>query len=461
MGAGCDRSTGQQSLTILPPVNGELIDPIGQVTGCAGELLADYRGFSVALYDPDPQDPTGASIHSLSSLTTTELPDDSDNTIPQGVVPNIENSNPFYLTNSDRGQYSFLFDSERGQVDTGRTYILLVDPPEDSIYSQRRVKLVLGDHNNDRVRYTATSLDGRPISAVDGQNTITGEIVLVRDAERVGLSLAVLDLATNICEAQEIEITKSGDHAAAAPGDTVIYRLAIRNLTQTDLTNLNIRDVLPARFKFEDKAVKGEIEGQAVAIVAQPDGRTINFTTDALLPSGKTLILVYAAQLTPDAVRGEGENSAIVNGQRIDNNFTVKDGPAIHRIRVEPGILSDSGTIIGRVFIDQNFDGKQQTGEAGIPNAVIFLEDGNRIITDPNGLFSVTNVLPGYHTGILDLTSIPGYTLAPNILFKERNSKSRLVHLEPSGMVRMNFGVMSNTEVQKETSTTPKEEFEQ
>jgi hypothetical protein len=93
------------------------------------------------------------------------------------------------------------------------------------------------------------------------------------------------------------------------------------------------------------------------------------------------------------------------------------------------------------VFVDKNFDGEQQPGEAGIPNAVIFLDDGNRITTDANGLFSVANVISGYRTGVLDLTSLPGYTLAPNLYFKERNSPSRLVHLQPGGLGRMNFAV--------------------
>ncbi len=91
--------------------------------------------------------------------------------------------------------------------------------------------------------------------------------------------------------------------------------------------------------------------------------------------------------------------------------------------------------------MDKNFDGEQQSNEPGIPNAVIYLEDGSRITTDPNGLFSLANVLPGYHTGVLDLSSLPGYTLAPNRKFIERNSQSRLVRIEPGGLVRMNFAV--------------------
>jgi hypothetical protein len=110
-------------------------------------------------------------------------------------------------------------------------------------------------------------------------------------------------------------------------------------------------------------------------------------------------------------------------------------------VKVRSGILSDCGTLIGRVFEDKNFDGEQQTGEPGIANAVVILDDGNRITTDVNGLFSVANVIAGSRTGVLDLSSVPGYDFAANRKFRERNSQSRLVRLEPGGLVRMNFAV--------------------
>jgi hypothetical protein len=187
--------------------------------------------------------------------------------------------------------------------------------------------------------------------------------------------------------------------------------------------------------------VRGEILGQPVTVNTLSDNRTITFAAETSIPSGQVLNIAYAAQLTPDALRGSGENLAIVNAQRADNRLAVKDGPAVHRLRIRPGIIADCGTLIGRVFVDKNFDGEQQPGEPGVPNAVIFMEDGNRVTTDANGLFSVANVLPGNHTGTLDLSSIPGYTIAPNLYFSERNSRSRLVRLEPGGMARMNFAV--------------------
>ena len=438
----CGRSV-VQSLNILPPVIDilELVDPLGRLTGCSGGVLSEYDGFSVGIYNPDPSDPTGSTIASLTTLTRTEVPDDPNNNIPKGIEPNIENSNPFFLVNSDDGKYAFLFDDGLGQLDFGETYILLVQTPENSIYDERRVKLVIGEREGNTVEYTATSLDGQPISAVDGETTITGQFVLVEDAERVSLDLAVLNVSSSICDVREIEITKSGDRSTAEPGDIVLYRLAIRNVASSSLTNLQITDTLPSGFKLEPDSVTAAIDEVEVPVNLTQSDRTVNITSDITLASGEVINLVYATQVTPNALRGSGENSAIVNAQRIDNGLGVQDGPAIHTLRLDPGIIEDAGTLIGRVFVDKNFDGEQQSGEPGIPNAVIYLEDGNRIITDPDGLFSVTNVLPGVHTGILDLTSIPEYRLAPNVRFIERNSTSRLIKLEPGGMARMNFGV--------------------
>ncbi|WP_372726729.1 hypothetical protein [Nostoc sp. TCL26-01] len=418
-----------------------LVDPLGRILGCAGALLPDYTGFSVGVYEPNPNDPTGTELGGLVSLTRTELPDIPNNNIPGGKSPNTENSNPYFITNNPAGVYNFLLDPNRGQTNPGKIYIFVVNPPANSVYQQRRIKIeILNSTDNNLVRYLATSLDGQPIST-KGETRIEGTVVLVPNAEVVGLDLLAFEFTTNMCQANQVQIVKTGDRAAAEPGDTVIYRLSVKNLSDVALNNVVITDNLPLGFNLIPKSVRGEINGQAVAITPANNGNTITFPTGVNLPVGQVLTLVYAAQLTPDSLRGTGRNSAIVNAERSDNRFSTKDGPATHQLRIGQGIVSDCGTIIGRVFIDKNFDGEQQTGEPGIPNAVIFLEDGNRITTDPKGLFSLANVLPGSHAGVLDLTSVPGYKLAPNKKFRERNSQSRLVRLEPGGLVRMNFAV--------------------
>ena len=421
-----------------------LLDPLGRILGCAGTILPDYTGFSVGVYEPNSSDPTGTELGSLVALTRTELPDIPNNNVPGGKSPNTENSNPYFVTNNPAGVYNFLLDPNKGQTAPGRTYIFVVNPPPNSIYKQRRIKIEIlastGTQGNGVVRYVASSLDGQPIN-ITGETNVEQTVVLVPNAEVNGLDLLAFEFTTNMCQANQLQIIKTGDRATAEPGDTVIYRLSVKNLADAGLNNIFVTDDLPLGFQFLPKSVRGELDGQLVTIASERNGNTVTFRTDVTIPPEKVLNIAYAAQLTADALRGTGRNTAIVNAQRADNRFSTKDGPATHQLKIRPGIVSDCGTIIGRVFVDKNFDGEQQRGEPGVPNAVIFLEDGNRITTDPNGLFSLANALPGYHTGVLDLSSVASYTLAHNEKFRERNSQSRLVHLEPGGLVRMNFAI--------------------
>jgi uncharacterized repeat protein (TIGR01451 family) len=419
-----------------------LTDPLGRILGCGGEVLPDYTGFSVAIYEPNENDPTGTELGKLVPLTRTEYPYIPNNNIPGGKEPNVENSNPYFLTNKEpRGTYNFLLDKNKGQLDPGKTYIFVTNPPSNSIYQQRRIKIqILDSVDNNITQYLATSLDGQPIRTT-GDIKVESTVVLVPNAETTGLDLFAFEFTSNLCQPHQVQILKSGDRASAEPGDTVIYRLSVKNLSDVGLDHVVVADNLPLGFNFLPKSVQAEIDGKRISLNTTVNKSIVTFQTDSALVTGKVLNIAYATQLTSDAIRGSGLNSAIVNAQRTDNHFATKDGPATYQLQIRPGIVADCGTIIGRVFVDKNFDGEQQPGEPGIPNAVIYLENGNRITTDANGLFSVANEPPGNHTGVLDLSSIPGYTLAPNRKFKERNSQSRLVRLEPGGLVRMNFAV--------------------
>ena len=230
-----------------------------------------------------------------------------------------------------------------------------------------------------------------------------------------------------------LEIIKTADRAAAEPGDTVLYRLLVRNTGGVSADSLTVTDQLPLGLQFVTGSAR-----IAPDTAEPPDisisGNQITFQFGSLGPNSELSIL-YAVVLTPDAIRGSGLNTA----QASSPGFVPVN--ATFQLTIRPGILADCGTIVGRVFVDKNFDGEQQPGEPGVPNAVIFMDDGNRIITDPNGLFSVINVVSGNRVGTLDLFSLPGYTLAPNIYRLENNSQSRLVRLAPGGLARMNFAV--------------------
>ena len=195
-----------------------LVDPLGQITGCNGELLSDYSGFSVGVYEVAA---TGFDLAGLTPLTQTEVPDIVGNGIPPGASPNRQNSNPYFIQAD--GRYNFLLDESRGQLAVGRAYIIVINTPPNSNYAQRRIKLVITGRSGNTASYTATSLDGKALDSTDGQTSVNGTLN-IQDAEKTGLSIAVINVSASTCDAQEIQITKSGDRATAQPGDTVIYR---------------------------------------------------------------------------------------------------------------------------------------------------------------------------------------------------------------------------------------------
>ncbi|MBF2063680.1 MAG: DUF11 domain-containing protein [Calothrix sp. C42_A2020_038] len=417
----------------------ELVDPFGQIRGCGGEILPDYTGFGVSLYEAGTDD----TLRALVPLTQT-----GPGTNFTGLPPNIQNNNPYFLANDQpKGSFNFLLNRTNGQLDIGRRYILVINPPTGARqYSQRQIRIVITARNDiaKTVSYTATALDGKGISQ-DGDPSSFSTTVPIQDAATTGLILSTISLLDRpICVgvAQPLQIIKTADRAAAEPGDTVIYRLLVKNLNTVSAKQVSISDVLPVGFGYVNKSARAELNGRLLSVDAVTNGYNVIFNLSESIPPESSVTVAYAVKLTSDALRGSGENVASVSARRDDNNALLRDGPSRYRLRIRSGIISDCGTLIGRVFYDKNLDGEQQAGEPGIPNAVVILDDGNRITTDVNGLFSVANVISGSRTGVLDLTSVPGYDIARNRKFKERRSQSRLVRLEPGGLARMNFGVV-------------------
>ncbi len=427
-----------------------LIDPRGKVKGCGGAPLPDYTGFTIGLFDPDPSDPTGTGTRGLVQLTPTSLTPGGGTRLPLGAPPNGQNVNPFPLSTADQGAYSFLLDPTKGQLDVGRAYILVLTPPTGSGYTQRRVRVVVAGNSGGIITYTATAVDGQPLNPPDPSTSVTRTAAFQYNPDN-GLALAALNINISDCQAQEVQISKMGDRLFAQPGDTVVYRVTVHNPTNATLQAIQVTDTLPVGFDLVANSVRAQFQGKPVKMTVQRNGRTSIFSADEsfTLPKEQAFDIAYAAVLTPEALHGDGLNQAsvmgrvtvFVNGQSLVR--IVTDGPAVFGVKVRQGILTDTGTIIGRVFVDRNFDGEQQGDEPGVPNAVVVLDDSTRVVTDANGMFSVSTVPSGYHTAVLDFRSLLGYRMAPNRRFIERNSPSRLAHLEPGGLVRMNFGVVA------------------
>jgi uncharacterized repeat protein (TIGR01451 family) len=281
---------------------------------------------------------------------------------------------------------------------------------------------------------------------IDLSNTASGNFRLKVESPPTPSSSNTTIVPALILAPPQLEIIKSGDRVAAEPGDTIIYRLVIRNTAVTPANNIVIQDTLPLGFRYVPQTTTASLALNNVpAAIALPEptisGRVLQFEVNQSLAQNQVLTITYGVLLTQDARRGNGRNLARAAGIDPQRQTLVQSNTASYQLQLRPGILADCGTILGRVFVDKNFDGEAQPGEPGVPNAVIYMDDGNRITTDANGLFSLLYVLPGNRVGTLDLTSLAGYTIAPNLYRKEGNSPSRMVPIAPGTTKRMNFAV--------------------
>lgn len=405
------------------------------VTACGGGPLADFTGWNVGLYRAD----AAGNPTSLLPLTRTQLPVLANVALPGGVAPNNNNLNPFVLSNGNAGLWEFLLDANAGQTASGTTFVLTVVPPNGSPLPRRFIKIVLGATLNSTVAYTATALDHAALNATAASPTQTGTLPIAQTSNNG--SFAVFQLLVNECPVGALGISKTANVVTAQVGDTVLYTITVNNLTQVPALNTVVTDVLPLGFSLVANSTRAAIAGTVVPLTSSVANGRISFATTAPIPAAGTLTIAYATVITPAALHGSAENIAVVDATVAQ--APAHGGPASYALRLDAGLLSDCGTIIGRVYVDEQLDGIQREGQPGVADAVVLFDDGVRVKTDAKGLYHYPGCAhPGWRSAVLDLTSVPGFTLAPNLYIADHNGQSQSAHLEPSGLVKINFAVV-------------------
>ncbi|MEQ8168850.1 MAG: SdrD B-like domain-containing protein [Candidatus Eremiobacterota bacterium] len=100
----------------------------------------------------------------------------------------------------------------------------------------------------------------------------------------------------------------------------------------------------------------------------------------------------------------------------------------------ENNIFCLEGTILGKVYLDENNNGFQDEGEKGIEGVVIILENGITVITGADGKYSVTNLKGGFHVLKLD-----DWTLPPGIILITEEERCKFINLPAGGSGHVDF----------------------
>lgn len=368
--------------------------PAVVIAGAANVVYDGYAGSAI----PVP----GAVVSLVDSVTG--LPIKLTGT---PTAPNIANTDP--STTGLSGTYAFgLGSAQIGPV----TYNILITAPG---YRTRRIAVTLTpDPTKTYYSITLTALDGQPLSVPGGFALTTGSVTMA----------ALSNLFGNfpLFRTQTIKISKQVDRTVASSGDRLVYTLNFSNVG-TPLGATTLVDTLPPGVAY----ARGTAIVDGVHLEPTVSGRTLTFAF-ASLETKHTI--AYATVIVPGVTAGSTlTNVATVSAIAVNAPTETVSASASVDTQVINGIFTDQTIITGRVFIDLARDGWFHKGDVGIPSVRIFLEDGESVVTDPNGRYSFPGVRPGMHVLKIDRATLPPGTRAYGVRdYDDQKSIRRLVH---------------------------------
>lgn len=348
-----------------------------------------------------------------------------------GTEPNGDNANPF--ASDGEGRWSFvLSDAQLGTSASPARYFLNVTAPG---YRSRLIETTLVPDGSGLFALSVRALDGLPVAQAGGFELTEEQVDIPR--------LAAYALNVPMFENSSLEITKSADRPSVEVGDTVSYRVELHNATPAALDNAEVRDQLPESFHYAEGTALVE-NPPAPARSVEPERAADNTLVFRLgrIDAGGRVTLVYRVRVGANAREGEQFNTASAAGT-LSNGERVSTPRARASVRVRRGLFSSQQVILGRVYSDSNLNGQFDRDERGVPGVRLYLNNGQSVITDSEGLYNFPVVNEGAQVLSLDpVTLPPGYALVETGR-RDEHSWTRLLRTPLGGgaLLRQNYAL--------------------
>lgn len=286
------------------------------------------------------------------------------------------------------------------------------------------------------------TLDDRIIQTLNG-DTLTATLDACIDPKTSGKVPVSDNLTTNIDmvdNAPALVVVKEGDVRTAELGDYVNYSIKIENKGAATAYDVQLKDALPRGFAIVDGTVKVD-QQRHDDFVAQGKYKTLSLGN---LNVGQSVTVNYRVLIGSSALGGDGINRAIAVGtDDLGDNISSRE--AQWRIEVSRGMMTTDGIIVGKVYHDINRDGIQQRddGELGVAGVRIYMENGNFVVTDAEGKYSLYGINAKTHVLKVDRTTLPvGSELIEQSNRNTGDPSSRFVDMKYGELHRADFSIV-------------------
>ncbi|MFA6456615.1 MAG: OmpA family protein [Bacteroidota bacterium] len=239
-----------------------------------------------------------------------------------------------------------------------------------------------------------------------------------------------------------LRIVKTANKKVAEIGDIVTYQVQISNASPQAIRNIGVYDLLPYAFQYIKNSAR--FNGKAIEPYVHPQMNRLQWNLSDTIPTTKHGILVYQLAVGADAMESEGMNTAVASAV-AGYGTTIVSAPSQWQVTVRPGVFTEKGLIIGKVFYDDNRNTFQDAGENGQKGIELWMEDGTKIITGDDGKYSVPEVKPGQHVlRVNELTLLKNTELLVGSIAFANDPSSRFVRVTEGGIAKANFYLKRN-----------------
>lgn len=329
---------------------------------------------------------------------------------------------------------------------TGDTVKLkALEVEKDGSYNTGKYQVLAPTQNN----ATKISDDGI-IQTLDGDTLTASDVYCSNPKTNLEVSAPELSTTIGMVSPAGLVVEKTSEVRTAELGDYVNYTINIRNNGNSTAYNVDLKDALPRGFDY----VKGSVRVSPETTIDIDQPQTTEFKAEGKyqvlnlgnLAKGETKTITYRVLIGSSALGGDGINRAIAQGRNSETGGTIiTSREAQWPIEVNRGVMNTDGIIIGKVYHDINRDGIQQKedGELGVAGVRIYMENGNFIVTDPEGKYNFYGVSAKTHVLKVDRTTIPNAT--EMVTQSNRNAGdagSRFVDLKYGELHRADFAIV-------------------
>lgn len=214
-----------------------------------------------------------------------------------------------------------------------------------------------------------------------------------------------------------LSVRKKAGRERVEIGDFLDYTVNVKNVSGSPIASVSLADGLPAGFAYVPGSTHRD--SRPAADPAGGHGPQLAFTIGNLATDA-TATLAYRVRVTALARAGNATNHARATAAAPR---AAGSNVAAATVKVEAGIFSDQGFLLGRIFLACD-------GKPGVAGVKVWLETGDWAVTDAAGQYHFDDLMPTTHVVRLDPTTLPAGTQATSRFVDVKNGELRRADFE-------------------------------